>query len=242
MLVFAHGGGWTSGDKGLEVAGADIYANIGRWFASEGVGAAVINYRLQPEVGWRDQVEDVAAAVAWVHANVARFGGNPDAIFVAGHSAGGHLVTYVALDPALAASAAGICGVVPVSGAGLDVADARSWALGGPGERYYAERLRGGDPGDGWMRAASPIHFVRPDAPPALVLYADGESRGLQRQAWLLHQAFVDAGVPSRVVVVPGESHERILLTLSRPDKTAAPAILAFIRATPCPRPPRSAE
>ena len=45
-----------------------------------------------------------------------------------------------------------------------------------------------------------------------------------------------DSGVPSTLVTVKGSSHERIILELSREDKTAGPAILKFVRETACPR------
>jgi acetyl esterase/lipase len=63
-----------------------------------------------------------------------------------------------------------------------------------------------------------------------MILYAGGESRKLHRQAQCLAQALERAGIEQSVVVVPGESHARMVLTLSRPDKTSVPAILAFIR------------
>src|SRR6185295_1887655 len=65
VFVFVHGGGLTSGDKGLRVSGAEVYGVIGRFYASRGIGVAVINYRLHPKACWRDQVEDVAHATAW---------------------------------------------------------------------------------------------------------------------------------------------------------------------------------
>ncbi len=88
VLVFVHGGGWTAGDKSLRAGGADVYSNIGRFYAAQGFGTAVINYRLQPAVTWREQVDDVARAGAWVHANIAEPGGDPAAIFLIGPSAG----------------------------------------------------------------------------------------------------------------------------------------------------------
>ncbi|HEU0075769.1 MAG TPA: alpha/beta hydrolase fold domain-containing protein [Dehalococcoidia bacterium] len=77
LLLFFHGGGWTAGNKAMVVAGADVYGNIGRFLASSGIGAAVVSYRLQPAVTWREQVADVAAAVAWVHDHAASYGGDP---------------------------------------------------------------------------------------------------------------------------------------------------------------------
>ena len=73
-----------------------------------------------------------------------------------------------------------------------------------------------------------------PGAPPFLILYAGGETRALQRQAELLAAALRKAEVPVGVTVVPGQSHERIVPTLSRMDRTAGPAILRFIRESRC--------
>lgn len=232
VLVFIHGGGWTSGDKDLRAGGADIYGNIGRFYAAHGIGVAVISYRLQPGVAWPAQVSDAARAVAWVHANVARYGGDPNTIVVSGHSAGGQLATRIALDPApLAALGVDhhvVKGMISMSGAGLDFTDAESWRLGQPRD-YYEQRFRNGDATDAWMRDASTVRFVTHDAPPGLVIYAEGDSADLRRQGDVLAAALRGAGVRSEKIVVPGSSHTRILLTLSRADTIAARGILKFV-------------
>ncbi|MDX1545777.1 MAG: alpha/beta hydrolase [Rhodothermales bacterium] len=233
-VIFIHGGGWTSGDKDLKAGGADVYRNIGRFFAARGIGAAVINYRLLPGVDWTAQIEDVARAVAWVHGQVGGLGGDPDALFLMGHSAGAQLAARVALDPApltdLGLRPAAVCGVIAVSGAAYDAADPETYALGGS-YRYLDERFGGTE---GWEDAISPVRFIDAGAPPFLVLYAGGESKALQHQSRLLDAALREAGAASRLVEVPGESHARIVLTLSRDDKTAGPAMLDFIRAQDC--------
>lgn len=232
VLVFIHGGGWTSGDKGLQAGGADIYGNIGRFYAAHGIGVAVISYRLQPKVAWPEQLADAAHAVAWVYANVGRWGGDPNDIILAGHSAGGQFATRLAVDPApLAALGVPhqvVKGFVSVSGAGLDFTDAESWRLGEP-RGYYETRFRNGDTTDGWMRDASPVRFVDHDSPPGLVIYATGDPPDLRRQGEVLATALRQAGVPTSTTVVPGSSHTRIILTLSRDDTVAARAILKFI-------------
>jgi acetyl esterase/lipase len=229
VLVFIHGGGWESGDKNQRAGGADVYANIGRYFASEGVTTAVINYRLQPATDWRGQVADVRAAVRWLNEHVSEHGGRPDCIFLMGHSAGAWLAAFVGLT-APAGDTFGIRGVISVSGAGLDLTDSLTYALG-ESRRYYEKRFRDGDTTGTWRRDASPAWQAHAGAPPFLILYAGGESRKLKRQAQCLAQALERAGVEQSVVVVPGESHSRIVLTLSRPDKTAVPAILTFMGA-----------
>ncbi|MDQ3069780.1 MAG: alpha/beta hydrolase [Acidobacteriota bacterium] len=234
MVVFVHGGSWFEGDKNLEVGGADVYNNIGRFLASNGIGAAVISYRLLPEVSWQGQAADAATAVQWVGAHAREYGARPGCVFLMGHSAGAQIAARVALEAAAGRANDGAmpatCGVIAVSGAGYDMADQRTYELGNnPG---FYERRFGGTPD--WQTTASPIRFVTreaaPKIPPFLLLYAGGETKPLQRQSQLLHERLLAAGARSSIVVVPGESHTRIVLTLSRDDKTAGPAILTFIR------------
>jgi acetyl esterase/lipase len=192
VIIFAHGGNWNSGDKNYRAGGADVYANIGRFYAARGIGVAVINYRLQPTVTEPSQVDDVRAAMAWVRGNIARDGGRPDRIFLMGHSAGTQLATLAALTTA----EPGIRGVIAVSGAALDVA-ARS---------------------------------AHAQAPPFLILYATGETTALQRQSQMLHTALTTAGASSTLLPIPGESHTRMVLALTHPQKLPAQAILDFVR------------
>jgi acetyl esterase/lipase len=122
----------------------------------------------------------------------------------------------------------GIAGVVCVSGAALDITDRETYRLGNQ-VSYYAGLFAERGLTSGWQREASPATYVRKGAPPFLILYAEGDSASLRRQSRHFHEILDREGVPNRVVVVPGESHARIVLTLSRDDKTAAPAILDFI-------------
>ena len=234
LIVFVHGGNWDSGDKNTRVGGADVYANIGRYYASRGIGTAVIDYRLQPGTSWRGQVEDVRAAVHWAADSIAAYGGRPDALFLMGHSAGTHLISHVAFtaDTALRRR---LRGVIAVSGAALDLVDPLTWKLG-EDPVFYERRFRGSDPGDHWRVEASAIPQLMDYAPPFLVMHAGGEKPALKRQSQLLLAALQRHGSPSSLVVVPGQNHSRIVLTLSRPDRTAGPAIEAFVRGNTPPR------
>lgn len=238
-VVFVHGGGWAWGDRTQSFGGADVYRNIGRFLASHGIGAAVIGYRLVWPLDWHEQVGDVARAVAWVQAHVAERGGRADRIFLMGHSAGAQLAARVATDPTWLSQAGGapggICGVVAVSGAGYDLGDIDTYRAGFD-PLYFAERFGGSRLDGTWWHDASVVPFLDATDPPFLVISATGESRGLRRQSTLFHDALRKAGVASTFVTVKGSSHERIILELSRDDKTAGPATLEFLRTTPCPR------
>ena len=91
VVVFFYGGGWRSGNKGL-------YWFVATALASCGYLVVVPDYRIYPEVGYPDFIEDGALAVRWVKDNAARFGGEPKKIFVMGHSAGAHIAAMLAVD------------------------------------------------------------------------------------------------------------------------------------------------
>ncbi len=232
VIVFAYGGAWEKGDKALRFGGEDVYGNIGRFYAAQGIGVAVINYRLQPAVTWRQQVSDMADATAWVGRNIASYGGDPSRIFVAGHSSGAYLASYVALNREVAAQhgVPHLAGAICVSGAGLDMADAETYRLGQQ-VGYFQYRFSDKGTNPNWQRDASPVAFARKGAPPFLVLYAQGETAALVRQARHFHDVLDSQGVSNRLVSVPGGSHARMVLELSRPDGIVGPAVLDFVRA-----------
>ncbi len=233
VMIYVLGGGWTSGDKGLRVGGKDVYGNIGRFYAARGIGVAVINYRLQPEVTWRAQVDDVAASMAWVVNEASRYGADTTRIFLVGHSSGAYLSCFVALNPEPMTKhsipAQALRGVVSVSGAGLDMADKMTCRLGEK-RRYYEERFCDGVCQTGWDVEASPIHYITSNAPPFLILYAGGEKKALQRQSHLLAEELTAHAGHANLIEVPGQSHQRMVLVLSREENVAAQAILDFIK------------
>ena len=231
--IFIHGGSWTGGGKNLLVGGADVYGNIGRYLASQGIGAAVINYRLQPGVTWKEQVADAARATAWIHRNISAHGGAGDQLFLFGHSAGAQIAAYTGLDPQMLSSSgmtrAGLRGVIAVSGAGLDLMDTGTYALGHSPD-YYRSVFDAGKTNGTWQRDGSAVSYISPDSPPFLVMIGGSEEKAMLRQSVRLHEALTARGVASTFLKVPGQSHGRMVLVLSRPDKLAGPAVVDFIR------------
>jgi acetyl esterase/lipase len=118
VLVFVHGGSWKSGDR-------SYYPPVGNRYAGEGFVTVVPSYRLAPKYPHPAQIEDVAAAFAWTVAHGVEYGGDTNRIYVAGHSAGGHLAALLSLDERYLAahhlSPDWIRGVLALSGA-YDVA------------------------------------------------------------------------------------------------------------------------
>jgi acetyl esterase/lipase len=130
ILLFVHGGGFTQGDKATP--GTPFYGNIGIWAARNGVLGVMMTYRLAPEAQFPDGSDDVAAAVKWIRANAAKFGGDTSRLFVMGHSAGAGLVaTYVADPKVHGPGGPGIAGALLTSG------NYNTMAPGGPNPVYY---------------------------------------------------------------------------------------------------------
>ena len=237
VLLFVHGGGWRRGDKALRYGDAEPYRNIGRFYAKQGVGVAVINYRLQPKAAWREQVADVIRALAWVYRHAEEYGGARRAIFLSGHSSGAQLAVRAALDRQ-AQMEMGLpprapCGVISVSGYPFDLTDRRTYELAS-NPSIIEKPFRAGASGEDWKRDASSVDLVTPSAPPFLLLHGRWEARGLKRQNELMHKALFTAGVSSRLVVSPWDSHFLIVASLSHPDRLASETVLDFIRETKC--------
>jgi acetyl esterase/lipase len=91
ILFFIYGGGWDHGDRG-------DYQFVGNAFASRGFVVVIADYRLYPEVKYPDFLEDNAQALRWVQDNIAKYGGDTDRLFIAGHSAGAYNAIMLALD------------------------------------------------------------------------------------------------------------------------------------------------
>src|SRR6185437_250510 len=86
VLVFIHGGGFNRGAK--STPGSPFYDNIGLWAVDHGLVGVTINYRLAPQYQWPSGIEDLTLVVAWLKGHIAQYGGDPDKIFLWGHSAG----------------------------------------------------------------------------------------------------------------------------------------------------------
>jgi acetyl esterase/lipase len=228
MLVFVHGGSLEKGDSAHRVVGHDIYRNIGRFYSARGVGVALINYRLQPEVNWVDQAGDVATAVAWLTPRLEELGSD-GRLFLSGHSAGSWLVGHVALDHELQArhgvDPAAITEVISISGSGFDLTDDLTWELFGRRERW--QRRFSAEPGDpDWKTRASIIPHLEADSPPFLLLYASDEWPALIRQNKLMCEALASTEAGCRIEEIERLGHRRMALAMSHPDKPLTKRIL----------------
>jgi acetyl esterase/lipase len=214
MVLFVHGGAWMSGDK-------MHYAWLGEQLARHGMMVAVANYRLSPAVHHPAHAQDVAKVVAWLHHHGPNFGGDPQRLFVAGHSAGAHLASLVALDGSyLAAEGLGtavIRSVVGIAGAGYDL-DARYAAT--PLAQFFTPAF-GMDPAR-WADAA-PLRFVQAAAPPFFLIHGLNDTMAPASSTQVFAAALQQQGVPTRLDLLPSQDHYTVLVT-------ALPIMGAFVQ------------
>jgi acetyl esterase/lipase len=159
-VVWFHGGSLTSGSKSIPTE-----------LREQGFAVVAVNYRLYPRVKCPGYIEDAAAAVAWVFHNIAKYGGNPDAIFVAGHSAGAYLTFMIGLDKRWLnvhnVDADKIAGLIPLSGNVITHMTVRE-ERGIPNTQPLIDEY-------------APLYHVRSDAPPVLLMTGDREMEMLGR-------------------------------------------------------------
>ncbi len=153
-VVFFYGGAWRSGNKGL-------YRYVAIALARRGYLAVVPDYRIYPQARYPDFIEDGAQAVRWVKDNARRFGGDPEKLFLMGHSAGAHIAAMLAVDGSWLhkvglAPGRDIAGLIGMSGP-YDYLPLRNRTL---------KIIFGGAN----RPETQPIFHVSPGAPPALLM------------------------------------------------------------------------
>lgn len=213
VLFFVHGGAWKTGDR-------SYYGPLGSRYAREGCVTVLPSYRLAPKFPHPAQVEDVAAAFAWTVRHIAARGGDTNRIVVAGHSAGAHLVSLLALDEKYLAahqlSPKGIRGVMGFSGAyNLEAPDVM--------DSVFGKNLEA-------RRAASPLFHVHSGVPPFLLTYCEWNYFSLPAQAKEFHNALQKAGVSSELVFIPRQDHISEMLNVANKDDPTVAAALKFMK------------
>lgn len=202
VVVYFHGGAWTRWHKDNNSFQAVSFTGAGATFVS-------VNFALVPQVTLHELVRQNRRAVAWVHANARDFGADPDRLYVAGHSSGGHVTAMMAVTdwaddwglPADAVkgafAASGIYGLEPVRLSSrneylhLDVA--------------AAERN-------------SPILHIREAMPPMVIAYGEGEHQEFRRQSIDFATALRDRGHACVELDLPGLNHFDVAQEYDNPD------------------------
>jgi len=209
--IFIHGGGWRGGS-------AAAFAYQAELFMRAGAHHAVLDFSNVAEAGGSlfPMVEQVCRAVAFVYRNAATFGGDPERLYLSGHSSGAHLAGCVVthdwsaagLPPDLLKGALLISGMYDLAPVRLSKRSA-----------YVAFT-------DAMERELSPQRHIARLGTPLILGHGTNETPEFQRQTRDFHAAIVAAGKPAELLVADGYNHFELLETLSNPYGILGRAVL----------------
>lgn len=210
VVVFLHGGGWKTGQR-------EQYRFVGERLAQQGILAIVADYRTYPRSTFPGFVEDSAAAVAWAREHASEYGGDPQRLYVAGHSAGAQIAALIGTDARYLAAH----GLKPQDLAGVI-------GLSGP----YDFVIEGGyeevfGPPAQWPDAQA-VNFVNGDEPAFLLVHGTGDKVVEAKDSQELADKLGKAGNPAEVVWLPGAGHLASLTAIYDPGRD--PAVLDAIK------------
>lgn len=195
-VLLVHGGSWARGTRWR-------MKRIAEAVAAHGFVAVNIDYRKGAEHPYPEPLQDVLAAVCWVRKNAARLGVDPRRIALWGYSAGGHLSALAGSRPeATQAADAGALAIAPVQAC---VLGSSPTDLALFGDLRPIRRFLGGSPSALPLvtRAASPVHAVHSKSPPTFLYHGRDDWVVSVEHSRALHQALVEAEVPSQLVETP---------------------------------------
>jgi acetyl esterase/lipase len=215
LIVFLHAGGWQQGSRRVAGPGfASWSPTLFEKLAVAGFAVASADYRLTGEARWPAQLDDVTAALRWLHRQGPELGLDTARVALMGESAGGHL-----------AALAGLLAGDPERGGG-PVSAVVDWR--GPADmRRIAAQLGPDAPinpeaPDSWESGllgappaavpdlaadASPITHVHPAAPPFLIVHGTADRFVPCQQSTDLAAALRSCGVPVQLELIEGADH-----------------------------------
>ncbi|WP_200344054.1 alpha/beta hydrolase [Rhodovibrio sodomensis] len=213
VLAFIHGGYWQALDKGH-------HSDLAPAFVDRGIAFAALNYDLAPKARIGDMIAQVQSALAYLHDHAGRLGLDPARIFVAGHSAGGHLAVS-ALDRAWP----------PKRGLPRDLVKG-GLSLSGvydlePIRLSYHQAVLSLDADE--VAAWSPMRALPADAGPLLLAVGGDETNEFRLQQDAFRDAWQAAGLRARIVDLPGRHHFDVVETLADPNHPLHAALVDLI-------------
>lgn len=218
VLIYVHGGGFVGGDKAPIVNGvqSQFADNIMLWAVRQDIVGVNINYELAPKATYPSVQKSIALAIAWVQKNAAQHGGDPNRIYLMGHSAGGgHVAAYAGSPEFYPPGGLGLKGLIISSG----TSDAPSV----PNKVYFVPEDRYGklDFKPALFASKLPILAFRAEYDPDWAVIA---FNGFQA-------ASASAPVKPEFHVNMGHGHISETYAIGTADQTMSAPLLAFIKA-----------
>jgi acetyl esterase/lipase len=218
VVIFVHGGAFIRGDKRVS---PEIYDNVLTWFARQGMLGVNLEYRLAPEAVYPGATDDMAQALAWVKSHCEGFGGDPESIFLVGHSAGATHVAAYAWDPESKYFGRDLKGMVLISGRLRADVSAENPNAGGV-KAYWGDDATAYD-------LRSPVTFAGESNLPVMIVNAEFENPLLDiygmEAAWRI--ALARRRAP-RYVRLTGHNHISIVAHFNTEEEILGREILDF--------------
>lgn len=216
VVVFFYGGGWKTGSR-------DQYRFVGQRLAERGILTIVADYRTYPAATFPGFVEDAARAVAWVRRHAAEHEGDPERLFLAGHSAGAQIAALIATDPSYLAAEqmkpSDLAGVIGLSGPYDFVISGGYRPVFGPPAL--------------WPQAQA-MNFVDGDEPPFLLVHGTADRVVEAKDSQEIADKLRANGVQARLMWLPDAGHAAPLAAIYAPSRNpqVLEAIVDFTGAT----------
>lgn len=232
VMFWIHGGGWQGGEKTQVQLKPKIFCERGFVFVST-------NYRLWPNVDMHTLIGDCAKSLGWVHQNIAAHGGDPNRIFVGGHSAGAQLAAKICIDDrylkAEGVPFSVLKGCVPVDGDTYDIpaiimtAEIRNTVHGFPLPNVSGHRQKFGNDPAKHLDFSCVTHVAKGKGiPPFLILHVAGHP-DVSAQAKRLGAVLQAAEVPTTVFGAKESTHNKLNNDLGVPDDPATIELYKFV-------------
>jgi acetyl esterase/lipase len=213
-----HGGGFTGGAR--RIGTNPYYDNIMLWAVKNGMIGVNTTYRLAPQHPWPAAQEDLAATLKWVRENIAARGGDPNRIYLMGHSAGAaHVAQYLGHPQFHVAPGGGIAGAILVSG----LFDPSTADPNPPLQAYFGKDRSA-------YAARSAVPGLVAARPSIMVAYAQLDPADFHTQAKQLHTALCAAGPCRPLLELAGHSHMSEVYSINTADTGLTDAIRDFVR------------
>lgn len=201
VVLFFYGGSWDSGSK-------NDYLFVAEALTAQGYLTVIADYRLYPEVKFPQLMQDPALAFQWVKEHIAYYHGDPQRVFMMGHSAGAHLAVMLSLNAEYLAAVGlqpdAIAGTIGLAGAYdfLPLTSKRLKAIFAPAEQEWISQ---------------PIHFANGQNPPLLLLTGTADDTVWPRNSINLAHAVETKGGQVQLITYQGYDHVDMIAKLARP-------------------------
>jgi triacylglycerol lipase len=216
VLVYVHGGGFTAGAR--RSGDSPFYDNIMLWAVKNGMVGVNTTYRLAPANPWPAAQLDLAGTLNWVREHIATYGGDPERIWIMGHSAGAaHVAQYLGHPEFHVFPGGGVAGAILLSG--LYAPE--------PGTSQAVQAYFGSDPAVYAKRSALP--GMAASGVPMLITYAELDPPEFPREAEKARAALCGVKHCPTLLRLNGHSHMSEVYAINTPDTALTDAIRAFV-------------